>query len=703
MTDRERDLYTEFKLFPAIPTKPGKKEPRYSWKESEEHYIYTADKLFDTGNMVICGRRSGIMVLDIDGKETSVSVNLAKLQKAAGLTDDDMRDLLGTLTVRTPNNGYHFYFKYREGLTNSVHVVSDEVDIRSEGGVIMGIGTKIQRLDGTIGSYEYMIGDQVNDMPDKLYQFIQKNQSKRKASPSAELAGGAQSEADPFQHLKGMKEGDGRNDAFYRALIGYCSAKHIKELSVMQSIAERVQRDYFAEPEPGIMKTVESVWGALNEEPDYIYQDNGRPRINNALLAQHIAETCKYIIVRKNGADQDFFYWYQDGCYRRISINEVKGKIKAYIPVEIQRASMMDEVYKFLVTDKTSVRIEDLDTNSKYINFKNGLLNLETRQLEPHSPDVLSTIQLNVSYDPAAGFPSLWEYYLNFLTENDQALKNILQEWVGLTISNYPGYFPKKALALYGPNGNNGKSVFINLLDYLIGSENVATRDIQDLSKPFGTSDLYGKKALLIDDQKEADFTDSSVFKSITGGGLVSCEFKGKQAFSYRFNGTVTFGCNELPYLAGEKGSHIFERLLIVPCDNVLKENERDPLLFGSLIEELEAITLWALEGFYRLRDNGFKFTESEAVRMAGDEYRAKSDSLFRFVSERCIITGYDADRVEKTRFEKEYEYWATMTDVMNPISKKNIKDRARKMGIRCAKISNYYYTGILLGEPDDD
>lgn len=708
MIDEERQIYQKFKLFPAFKTNPNKSPnvPKGGSYMDPKYHIQDVGGL--NGHKaygIICNAESGIMVMDVDNKEKPPKDSLLELFKAAKMTDQDIEAVRNTMTVKTPNGGYHFYFKFREGLRSSQGEIGEFIDFRTDPpdgknpGYIMGPYSRIRAKDGQERQYLPIKSDTINDIPEPLYQFIKKAKRKKKASPGAKLAGGAQSEADPFEHLKGMKEGDGRNDAFYRTLISYCSAKHIKELSVMKSIAETVQNKYFAEPEPGLMATVESVHSALNEEPDYIYTDNGRPKINNALLAQHIAETCKYIIVRKNGADQDFFYWYQDGYYKRISVNEVKGKIKSYIPVEIRRASMMDEVYKFLVTDKTSVKIEDLDRDSKYINFKNGLFNVETKQLEPHTPDLLSTIQLNVSYDPTAPIPSLWHYYLDFLTGNDQNLKNILQEWTGLTISNYPGYFPKKAMALYGPNGNNGKSVFINLLDYLIGSENVATRDIQDLSKSFGTSDLYGKKALLIDDQKEADFTDSSIFKSITGGGLVSCEFKGKQAFSYRFNGTVTFGCNELPYLAGEKGSHIFERLLIIPCENVLKENERDPLLFENLIEEIDSIAQWALEGFYRLRDNNFKFTQSEAVNIAGEEYRAKSDSLYRFVSECCILTEDSGDRVEKTRFENAYENWAMMNDISNPIHKKNIKDRARKMGIRFGKVSNYYYMGVLLGE----
>lgn len=707
MTEQEKQFYEKHNLFPVVQAYSGKKHPAKDWKKTEEHHIYDARKLNGKGYLIVCGQKSNIMVVDVDGKDRPFLENFNNLTSAAGLSEEEIKDVKSTLIIKTPNKGYHLYFKYREGLKNSVSQVSDEIDIRTEGGVIMGPWSEIIALDKSRKKYKPFRGEEIKEMPEKLFQYMLENQGSRKknSSPSQnknDSVSAGEDEDDPFISLKGMKEGDGRNDTFFRVLISYCKSKNIRELAVMESIAERVQREYFEKPEPGLMRTVKSVHEKLNGEVAYIYKEKGKDKVNTALLSKYMSENCEYLIVRKNGFDQDFLYWYQAGCYRRISVNEFKGKIKEFIPLEIRKASMYDEVYKQLVTDKTTVRVEDLDKDSRYINFKNGLYNIKTKELESHRADILSTIQINANYNPDASIPEKWVRYLEFLTENNLSLMHILQEWVGLTISNIPGFEPKKSLALYGPNGNNGKSVFINMLDYLIGTENIATRDIQDLSKPFGTSDLYGKKALLIDDQKEADFADSSIFKSITGGGLIACEFKGKQSFSYRFNGTVTFGCNELPYLAGEKGSHIFERLMIIPCYNVLTPEMRDPKLLDYLKEELEGVILWALEGLQRLLDNGLKFTKSEASVIAGEEYRMKSDTLYRFVMEECELTGNSDDRILKSVFENDYEAWAIRNEILSPIQKKNIKDRAQKIGIKFGKISNYYYIGVKYKTCED-
>ena len=696
LNETDKQLYKQFNLFPVVPTIENKKEPAKAWKKTDENHIYDTEKMTAKGYMIVCGEKSNIMVVDVDGKDRSFKYNFERLTIKADLDEAEIQQLRDTLIVKTPNNGYHLYFKYREGLKNTVSKVSDEIDIRTQGGIIMGPGSEIMALDDSLKKYNFVSGSEIKEMPEKLFQYMLNNQGTKK-TPGKNPGGTMQiviGEVDPFISLKGMKEGEGRNDKFFRLLIAYCKSKNIRELAVMESIAESVQRDYFETPEPGLMATVKSVHEKLSEEVSYIYQENGKDRINTALLSKYISDNSNYMIVRKNGFDIDLLYWYQDGRYKKISVNEMKGRIKEFIPLIIRKASMFDEVYKQLITDKSTIMIEDLDQERKYINYKNGLYNVETKTLEPHTPDILSTIQINAYHDDTARHPQRFFKYLDSLTENDESLKAILQEWAGLTISNFPGFKPKKAMALYGPTGDTGKSVYVNILNFLLGTENVATRDIQELSKPFATSDLYGKAALLIDDQKDSNFTDSSIFKSITSGGLVPCEFKGKQNFSYVFNGTVTFACNELPYLTGEKGSHFYERLMIIPCYNVLPEKMRDPNLLDHLKTEIEGINKWALEGLHRLIENNFKFTQSDASKMAVEEYRMKSDSLFRFVNEHCIFTGNKEDRILKATFENDYEAWANENDV-RPIMKKNIKDRAQKMNIKYAKSSSFYYMGV--------
>ena len=429
----------------------------------------------------------------------------------------------------------------------------------------------------------------------------------------------------------------------------------------------------------------------------FIYKnDRGRNCVNTGLLADHIRENFNYMIVRKQGFDNDFLYWFENGYYKRMSVNEFKGKIKGFIPVEIRKPNQWEETYKELITDRASIRFDDLNKDSRYINVKNGLYNIDTKNLEEHTYEIKSTIQLNCSYLEGAAYPTEWMKFIKMFSDNDENIENILQEWFGLTISNIKGSITKKCMALYGLRGNTGKTQYANMLIHLLGDENICSTAIQDFSKTFGTGDIYGAKAIIIDDQTAANIADSSTFKSITGGGFIRCEIKGKQSFPYEFTGTLTFGCNDLPYFKGDKGDHVFERFLIIPCDNVIPEHQRVGNILEKFKPEADGIFLWGLKGLHRLIDNNYKFTQSDVCEAALEEYRCANDSLYNFIKENYIITGNRKDRVRKTELENEYQAWCLVNE-KQALEKRNIALRALKHGITSVKSSgDYYYQCVM-------
>lgn len=439
----------------------------------------------------------------------------------------------------------------------------------------------------------------------------------------------------------------------------------------------------------------------LNKQVTYLsYNARGNLTVNTSLLAEHIRQNSHYYVVKKQGSETFFIYWYEDGYYKEISASELKAKIKAFIPLEIRRPTIWEDTYRDLVATDNFISYSEMNTDERYINFKNGLLDTKTWEFKGHSPEYIHTYQIQYNYNPLAKEPTVWNQFISTLASDDRELMATLQEWFGLNISNYNANLCKKSLALCGAVGNTGKSKYLKMLAQIIGIHNVSSKSIQDLSSRFGAGSLYGKKCVLIDDQKATNIEDGSTFKAITGDGVIEVELKGKEPFSFTFNGGITFTCNEMPYIKDDKGSHMFERFLIIPCNNVIPPEKRDNRLFEKMEKEIEGIIIWALEGLRRLIKNGFVLTEGKASKKANEEYRALNDTLFKFLLENCDVTGVvKKDRIPKEEFEQRYESFC-ISNGLKPLEKKNVKDRAEKNGIPCGYYCGYlYYKGLKYKE----
>ncbi|WAH39085.1 hypothetical protein [Alicyclobacillus dauci] len=118
---------------------------------------------------------------------------------------------------------------------------------------------------------------------------------------------------------------------------------------------------------------------------------------------------------------------------------------------------------------------EYVNPNDGLINVANGLLNWNTGELLPHTPERLGTIQLPVMYDPTANDPVVKEFLCSVMPED--AVDTLL-EMIGYCLVTHTKY--EKAIMLIG-SGANGKSTVINLLTALIGQVNSTNISLQDL------------------------------------------------------------------------------------------------------------------------------------------------------------------------------------------------------------------------------
>ena len=154
-----------------------------------------------------------------------------------------------------------------------------------------------------------------------------------------------------------------------------------------------------------IAKGIEACHGTFHRSkmahPEFIRfsEMTGEPYVVVPLLAKHVREHLRYVLVRDNGKQGLLKYVYEDGCYRLYSNDMLMGIIKQYIAdydEELVKMTKVAETLQHIITDLNYVGQEELNANETLINFKNGLLRVTARDLTlvPHTPSVYSTIQI---------------------------------------------------------------------------------------------------------------------------------------------------------------------------------------------------------------------------------------------------------------------------------------------------------------------
>lgn len=227
-------------------------------------------------------------------------------------------------------------------------------------------------------------------------------------------------------------------------------------------------------------------------------------------------------------------------------------------------------------------------------------------------------------------------------------------------MSNIPGYKCKQALILYGA-GNTGKSQYLSLLERLVGSENYCSMSLQQLEMRFGTSALWGKRLAGNADMGSAKIDELEKFKAITGGDTIDYEFKGKDRFSAKYTGLLIFCCNNLPKFGGDRGEHVYDRMITLPCNNVVPSEKRDRNLIDKIYEEREAIIYHSIIALKKLIERGGYFEVPEVCIAAREEYKTSNDNVRQFLIDctncnGCKVSGSEIN--EYTRTSAMYDYY---------------------------------------------
>ena len=313
------------------------------------------------------------------------------------------------------------------------------------------------------------------------------------------------------------------------------------------------------------------------------------------------------------------------------------------------------------------------DKETVLINLKNGTYQVTSNggQLCDFNPEDFLTYQLPFEFDPMAEAP-MFHKYLNEVLP-DANLRNVLCEYLGYVFVR--NLKLEKCLLLYG-NGANGKSVFFDIVNALLGKENVSNFSLGNLAEEHNRALIINK--LLNYGSEIRGNIESDIFKQLVSGEPVQCRMKYGNSFFIEDYARLCFNCNELPKEV-EHTEAFFRRFMIVPFHVTIPESQRDPELAKKIIaNELSGVFNWVLQGIDRLVTQR-RFTNCDAVKRAVEEYKQQSDSVHLFVSEEGYIKSNDSFVLLKNLYPLYRNF--CLSDGYRPLSKTNFKKRLESLG----------------------
>lgn len=351
----------------------------------------------------------------------------------------------------------------------------------------------------------------------------------------------------------------------------------------------------------------------------------------------------------------------------QLGYDKLKGKYHKFVD---------DLMKQFLVSSFVPKKKKQND--DILINFKNGTLVInETGQylFRDFDPEDYLFYQLDFNFDPNA-MTCLFDVFLNRVL-TDESDRKILAEFTGYIFIRNSTLKLEKSLILYG-NGANGKSTFFEILQALLGRENVSNYSLQSLTNESGYQRAQIQNKLLNYASDISSKMDSAVFKLLTSGEPVEARLPYGNPLIMENYARLIFNANELPRDV-EQNTAFFRRFLILCFDQTIPEAERDPEMAKRIIAtELPAIFNWVIQGMQRLIfQRGF--TYSEKAEKAIEEYRKQSDSVAMFMFELEYTPGFTYKRPQKELYGDYKDFCTAYGN--RCVSNTKFADRLRKLG----------------------
>lgn len=589
-------------------------------------------------NLYAVVQENGKLVIDIDDIECNGVLN-EYIDK--------------TLVVKTGNDGRHYYFKdilrlekdritstklYKDG-----HIIGD---IKAHMSYVIGCDNSyFDKKDNKTKTYTKI--SSVNTVLETdCYEILQILKDSGITTKNENISNERKFE-------DGLQIGERNNECFKTA----CNIFEKERLDFESGLNfiktwNRLSKKPLDDSE--VYTVVRSAWNRIQNK-GIIF--DGEDKINN--VATELQKNYQFVTLRKT----EEILLYNGKIYDSVQAETIiKEETEKLIPncTTNHRNEVVNKIKAQTYTD-----LEKFDSDPNLITLENGILNLETLELKPHTPDHLSRVLLPVEYDKPKSDDIeenlkdtlFWKFLTSSFTVDGKFRKEDFDTIIEIIASPIvKRHIDEKAFMFLG-QGENGKSVCLGYIESIIGKNNVSSITLQDISDDkFMRANLAGKSANIFSDLEQNELKHTGKIKAITSNEGIEVQKKHQQGFTLYPFCKLMFSCNRFPKVY-DQTQGFFRRWIIVKWDrNFENDPERIEYLREKLAsnqEEKNLVFSCLVSIANRLNKIG-KFTHSKDWKTIQREWNANADPIDDFVTNYIKDSETNKTKRETYQFYKE-------------------------------------------------
>lgn len=342
-----------------------------------------------------------------------------------------------------------------------------------------------------------------------------------------------------------------------------------------------------------------------------------------------------------------------------------KEKLDKDILSRIMQMRTLKDLYEYATLCSKEREKTEIQENF-LVSFTNGVLDLRSLQFFGHSPEHKVSFTVDADCILAGSLEAAYESFsstvtcnfLNQMVDGDQESIRLVMQMIGFLLLNV---VPKRAFFWLGPAPASGKSVLMELIRRLLGSDVVCHIDAHRMGEKFSLAQLLQSRVNLgLDSSGKLSSADVSAIKTLSGDPVMSIERKFREREDYLNYTKLVFASNESADICeSDVSDAVWDRLKLIYCSKSCDEHERDPFLIDKLMEERDLLMEVVVQETHALIQGNFRFAEPKISKKIKYQWRyANENPVATFIRERLVISDCEGTFIStNTLFQEFVQY----------------------------------------------